>query len=335
MLNDTLLENLKTTNTVPPVIDVRDGFMPWNNVNLDSWFYICRCKTDKHDVSFLLHFIVMRAGGMEMVNTLFSVTDKKNGWYSSEDLYLPLKNQINVADNILTIDTGKARMSGNLEHIYLEATNSNCSMKLEVEPRGYVINNAGTGYFPILIMKENYQYTMPYFKTSGEMTIDGETFSAEGECWLDRQIDTFAAMANIDGGGMQAPGTWTWLGIKLNNQMSISIWDYTQPDGRNCCFASTMDEHGNQKVITIDSVVAKATDIWVSEKSGNKYPTHWTVDIPDMEMRLDIKAVPEGQEIIASQASMTRYEGESVVKGVYKGDVVNGSCCIELVGPWN
>ena len=333
MINDSLLSNMKSMNVgVPPIKTIEEMFNPVEGANLDSWFFIGRSKKDGHDLSFLLHFIIMTAGEGYSLNTLLTVMDKATGWHSAEDNYAPLTNQVRMEDGKLLVQTEKGSMSADLEQMHLTGRNKDCSVDVEVTPKGYVMNNGGSCYFPIMVMKENYHYSLPFFTMAGKLTLGGETYEVEGDCWLDRQTDMFKI--TMKDGAMDSPGQWTWLGIYLDNKTALSIWDYTDRDGRLSCFATVMGENGRQAVYTIDSIVAQAEEVWVGQ-SGNRYPTKWHVNIPELDLSLTVKAAKDEQEIVAQFAQMNRYEGESTVTGVMGGKNVTGSCCIELVGDWS
>ncbi len=334
MLNDSLLENMKTINPgVPPAVPITEALYPKKNANLDSWFFIGRTKANGHDLSFLFHFMLV--SGFEnnvFLNTVYSITDKTTGWYTSDDCFIPVTNHVQTNGDTFTIQSDKYAMTASLEQMHLSAKTKDSSIDVAVFPKGYVLNNGGSGYFPILIMKDNYQYSMPFFTMKGVIEIKGEKMEIEGDCWLDRQYDFFELP--VEDGRPLTPGNWTWLGISLDNKTALSIWDYTDANGQLNAFASILDSTGKQVVIAIDSIVAKADEIWISEKTNQHYPTHWLVDIPEFEIHLEVTAVIKEQEIIANIPSMNKYEGESIVKGTVRGEEVNGSCCIELLGLW-
>ncbi len=275
----------------------------------------------------------MREGDNEFLNTVFSVTDKNIGWFTSKDVFLPMDNNVKIKNEKLVIANEYCSMSADLNEMELTAKNEECSLKVTVEPKGYVLNNGGSGYFPILIMKENYHYSLPYFTMKGELVKDGQIIPLEGKCWLDRQIDNLYFKFDKNGQPL-SPGQWTWLGISIDDGPAISIWDYTDEGGHNNCFASILNRDGKQVVETIDSVIATATNVFVSDKTGQHYPTRFTVRIPASDMALDIVPATEAQEIISANPQLNKYEGQSIVKGTIAGKEVTGTCCVELVGNW-
>ncbi|MBQ9955204.1 MAG: hypothetical protein IJO87_07215 [Eggerthellaceae bacterium] len=335
MINNKLLHNLKVMNPgVPPVVGIEEAFLPQDGANLDSWFYIGRCKKDGRDLNFLLHFILIGADGMYGINTFFSCQNKVTGFFSEIDAFIPLDGHVGVEDGVLRIATHIGSVEGNMDAMHLKASNEGGSVDVVVQPRGFVVNNGGTGYYPILTLKDNFQFSMPYFTMSGTITIDGEEFEVVDEsCWLDRQYDWYEI--EFANGGVVCPGRWTWHGIMLENKTSLSVWDYTNANGITTSFATVMGADGVQSVYSIPSIVEKADEIWTSEATGNRYPTHWLVDIPQIEAKLEVTSIPQKQEIVAPIPTMCRYEGESIVTGTLNGEPVTGDCCVELMGDWS
>jgi len=43
----------------------------------------------------------------------------------------------------------------------------------------------------------------------------------------------------------------------------------------------------------------------------------------------------KAQEIVSSEAALTKYEGAAVVTGTYQGEPVTGQAYLELVGDWS
>ena len=56
--------------------------------------------------------------------------------------------------------------------------------------------------------------------------------------------------------------------------------------------------------------------------------------ILDFNVELTVKCEPKQQEIVSQMATLNKYEAESKVTGSYQGEVVQGTCCVELLGTW-
>ena len=67
--------------------------------------------------------------------------------------------------------------------------------------------------------------------------------------------------------------------------------------------------------------------------SGQNYPTHWIIEIPEVDARLDVTAVMKEQEIASK--FINKYEAVSRIKGTYKGKETTGYCYVELLGDFS
>jgi len=72
----------------------------------------------------------------------------------------------------------------------------------------------------------------------------------------------------------------------------------------------------------------------VSEKSGNRYPTRWSVRIPLLKAVLNVVPAPRQQEIVSVIPVLTKYEGASAVTGTVDGKPVKGFGYVEQYGSW-
>ena len=121
--------------------------------------------------------------------------------------------------------------------ISLTARLQNAAFDVEVLPVGDEIYNAGTGYFPLLTNKQNYQYSYPFMKMNGTITVQGKQYNIENDdLWYDRQWNSteFRALMNIKEYGPK----WLWHGIKPDNGMVLSIWELFPKDGSDYSFAA-------------------------------------------------------------------------------------------------
>lgn len=335
MKSKMLTENVKEKYKFVPAAFDPITCIKSQNTMVNSWFYIGRCKSEGHDLAFLLHFMCLSfkntAGIMDAV---VSVLDKTTGFYESSDVLIKTIQPVKIDGKSIEISLNKARMKGNLEEkIELSAELENASFKVEVKPVGPVIYNGGTGYFPLLQNKQNYQYSCPFMKMNGTITVGEKEYQVvDGELWYDRQWNTpdMKALMNIK----EYDPKWLWHGIRLDNDIVLSIWELFPKDGSDYCFATIMHKDGRQSVCYVKPLMELASEPWHSEVTGQNYPTKWKVIIPDFDADLTVTCVPKGQEIISEMETLNKYEAESLVEGTFDGEAVTGVACVEILGNW-
>lgn len=358
MTNKPLLENLnKKHNGVPAVFSV-EGTYPSDNNTMDSWFYVGACHADGHEFGFLYHLMalnptagqgVKNAGfgsDMSVLNSVFSVTDKTTGWYDSINTVSPLAGSMsNVKAGVLNVIAPSGAVYGDLNLTHVKATMDSAEIDIQVCPYGGVIFNSGSGQFPTFGNKENYQYSIPKSEISGKIMIQGKEYEiTHGNCWIDRQwcpeVGTIIGTASPDEGAanieqnMFTTNRWAWMGISLDNDVAISLWEFVNGDDSRNTFATIMNADGTQAVIPATSFVDDAEDIWVSPVTSQKYPTKWHLKVPMVKADLSVTCAPVEQEITSEMAFFNKYEAMSNIVGTYDGAAVKGTCIVELCGNW-
>jgi hypothetical protein len=314
------------TTGVSPLLDpVADlPYKPQYDVN--SWFAIGHLQSGDHVIDYLFHLMVLQTPGGRIMQSVVSVTDETTGWYHGADTIVPLA-QTDVPEDKLDLQVPGGRMVGDLNHLDLTAQLDGISVDVRLDVESGVLFNSGTGVFPLLGMKIH-QYSVPRFATTGTIVIEGETYQVEGVSWFDRQWqhqDTSTA-DDIH---------WTWMDINLDNGDAISLW--SAPDlssAQERAWATVLHADGTQTVTAAEPTVVSARDRWVSEESGQIYPTRWTVRIPTLDAEIEVVPTPRKQEIVSQVPLLHKYEGAGTMHGTYRGKQVTGFGYVELVGVW-
>ncbi|AUX44543.1 uncharacterized protein SOCE26_060070 [Sorangium cellulosum] len=81
------------------------------------------------------------------------------------------------------------------------------SLDVVLEPQGPVLNYNGTGEF-VLLGETNYEFAFPDMRTTGNLTIEGESLRVAGRSWLDRQWGWTSEMPSR---------RWTWMNLNSPN----------------------------------------------------------------------------------------------------------------------
>ena len=162
------------------------------------------------------------------------------------------------------------------------------------------------------------------------MTLDGKTYEIKGgRSWFDRQWQYESK--DFTGGKC----TWSWMDLNLDNGDFISLWDMNNFDtGVNNAWATVLHPDGTQSVCCVERLAVSASEYWSSDKSGQNYPTHYTVRIPELGAELEVSCRIKEQEIVSQMPFLHKYEGASTITGTYKGERVTGYCYVELLGDW-
>ncbi|WP_229398316.1 lipocalin family protein [Micromonospora okii] len=305
-----------------PAVDVVADLACKPRYTLNSWFVIGHFEADGHTLDYLVHMMALSIRGVVIgVDAAASVTDETTGWYGVRSNFHPFL-RAGVRSDRLLVRTPNCLIAGTFDDLRVRARIKGASIDVALRAVGHPLYNRGTGRFDMLGMDVR-QYSIPTMETTGRLVVDGREFTASGVSWFDRQWQKQP---------LGPPsGRWTWMDLNLSNGWRVSLWDAVGADGRTDAWVTVVDETGAHTVADLVPLAHGARDYWLSPHGGSRFPTRWLVGVPDLDMELTVESRPRGQTI---QGLSERYEGASTVRGVVRGERVDGYCYVEMVGDW-
>ena len=168
----------------------------------------------------------------------------------------------------------------------------------------------------------SYYWSLPRLRTSGTIRTAGATHEVQGESWFDHEWSTSAL----------APGAvgWDWFGLQLDDLRELMFFRIRDASS-SALFASgtLIDATGEGRRLGEDHARLKSLSWWRSPASGARYPSGWTLDLPEESLSLEVEPWIRDQELLLS---FTYWEGAVNVKGLSKGRSVGGRGFVELTG---
>lgn len=315
--------------TTAPLLNPYEDLSWKKDFDNNSWFAIGHFEREGRLLNYLFHVMILRSPkGDGIVQSVVSITDETTGWYCGDDLVTPL-NEAAIGDTVaLDIAVPNGRIFGTLDELWLRAQlgNGSGSIEMHLSVPGPAIFNGGTGIFVMLDMQVQ-QYSVPRMLSKGSITFEGIRHDVEGVSWFDRQwqMQNQAADNTLK---------WSWMDINLETGDAISVWSAPSTvGGKERAWATILHADGTQTVAFVEPGLG-ATNFWMSERSGARYPTRWTVRIPALDAVIDVSPSPREQEIVSVEPRFNKYEGASAMMGTWKGKPVKGFGYVELVGAW-
>jgi len=252
--------------------------------DVNSWFITGHFTAEGHTINCLYHVMVMASpDGKRIVQSVAAITDETTGWYGSGDIVIPYTGEGETANGVeYRFPNGDMKITP--QSIEAKATLKNGSLDLRLIPVSQTLYNGGSGIFPLLGMAIH-EYSVPAMKATGTITMDGKTYHVDGNGWFDRQWQD-----NPPAGS--PPTKWSWMGLRLDNGDSISLWSALDgATGKDRAWATVLQRDGSQSVVAVEPSLG-AADAWTSTESGNTYPTRWSVSIPALAMKLAVAPAP-------------------------------------------
>jgi len=287
----------------------------------ESWYVIAHVVAGGHRYHFLVHYLTSGDATHGVASSDVSITDETTGRYMRSELLLPARGGLSQAQGI-DIHTDNVSWTGDAAQMTLQAKLPEGQLEVTLRPRGPVLYNMGTGYFPMFADASygNYEYGLPAMETTGTLTIDGRALVLEGISWLDHQWGPLPDFTTARAG-------WTWLGVSLSNGSRISLWKTKY--NTTTTWATVLAPDGTH-VIAAATLTPSSAGTWTSPESHLTYPTHWTITIPGLATTLKVTAAASNQELLLP---MPRLEGAAAVTGTSEGRPVIGSSYVEVAGP--
>lgn len=233
----------------------------------------------------------------------------------------PIENgEFDVATGRLDISSSRAALSIDDDgDIRVTGTvTEDITFELTIRQTLPVVLNGGAASFPFGDGR-TWQYSLPALAVTGTLTTAGDTFAVEGRGWFDRQwcdlpLSKMAALS------------FTWMGLCLDNDDTLSIWDFTPSNPERGAFATIVHPNGTHEIVPVEPVERAASDRRAAT-SGNNYPGRWRVSVPSRAIELEVTHTE-----LFSRQSRPLYVGALSVTGSANGLPVSGYGFCDLVG---
>jgi predicted secreted hydrolase len=149
------------------------------------------------------------------------------------------------------------------------------------------------------------------------------SFEVAGDSWMDREWGTGALGAGVRG--------WDWLGVHLSDGRDLVLYRLRDADGRATAQSrvTLVAADGGTRSFGPDGFTLTPLEIWVSPRSGVRYPVSFRLEIPGQDLQLMVRALLADQEL---QLAVRYWEGAVSLEGTLGGVGIAGEGYLELTG---
>jgi predicted secreted hydrolase len=155
----------------------------------------------------------------------------------------------------------------------------------------------------------SYYYSLPQLQAVGQLSLDGQTLTVQGQAWLDHEWSQSLMHP-------QAVG-WDWIGMNLLDGSALTAFRLRTKAGAALWAGGSIRSAGasSPEIFGPDDVIFTPQRLWKSPSSGTSYPVDWSVQIrpaksnasaPVLE-RYTVKAVIDNQELDSRQSTGAIY----------------------------
>ncbi len=170
-------------------------------------------------------------------------------------------------------------------------------------------------------------YSFTRLATSGRLTIENEHFDVAGTSWMDHEFGSSDLGKDLIG--------WDWFSVQLEDESELMLYRLRRRDGSSDPESSgtAVFTDGRTRHLTITDVRIESSGTWTSPESKAVYPSKWRIEIPSLELALNIVPLLEDQELRTTRSTqITYWEGAVAVTGTKQGRSVKGHGYVELTG---
>ena len=169
----------------------------------------------------------------------------------------------------------------------------------------------------------SYYYSLTRLDSSGTVRIGDAAYQVSGLSWMDHEFSTSYLTEGQIG--------WDWFALQLDDGSELMLFQIRRADGSVEPLASGtfVAPDGSTRWLKRDDLSIVAGSTWRSPHTGATYPAAWRVQIPSLDLTLDIRPYLADQEL---QVSFRYWEGAVQLSGQRSGQAVRGSGYIEMTG---
>jgi predicted secreted hydrolase len=155
----------------------------------------------------------------------------------------------------------------------------------------------------------SYYYSFTRLPTTGELRIDQQRYSVEGESWMDREWSSSALGPDQTG--------WDWFALQLDDGRELMFYRLRDRQGGMHAFSrgSLVEADGRVHTLHPDQVTLTPVRHWRS-RDGVPYPVGWRLQVPARGLDLKVDALLDDQLM---DHSVRYWEGAVGVSGSHRG----------------
>jgi len=172
--------------------------------------------------------------------------------------------------------------------------------------------------------RASHYYSYTRLITTGQVQIGDDTFSVQGLSWYDHEWATNQLTAEQQG--------WDWFSLQFDDGSELMLFQIRTKDGGRDSFSGGTFIHadGTTTAVKDADFVLTPGRTWKSNASGANYPVTWKLEIKSLDLKLDISARLDSQELVLTPISY--WEGSIQADGTRGGRRVTALGYLEMTG---
>jgi predicted secreted hydrolase len=172
--------------------------------------------------------------------------------------------------------------------------------------------------------RASHYYSFTRLSSEGMLQIGGEEIRVSGFSWFDHEWASNQLTADQVG--------WDWFSLQFEDGTDLMLFQIrTKDGGRDPNSAGTfVDPQGVATPLAEADFTLEPVTTWSSPASNGRYPVGWRITIPQLQMRLDVSAALQDQELRLKP--IMYWEGSIRAHGSAGDKQIKGSGYLEMTG---
>jgi predicted secreted hydrolase len=256
----------------------------------------------------------------------FAITDNARGRFRyDQKIDLSPPDADVERDTGFSFDLGDWHMSGADGKDQLRAETVGYAVDLTLTSQKPPALHGDAGYIDYGEHGFTYYYSRTRIEIAGTLTVDGIDESVTGQAWFDHQWGDFT---------FYQEGGWDWYSVQLDDGTELML--YLIRDSNRELFAidgSWVEADGTVTVLHQRDFTLTPAGTWTSPATGATYPSGWTVELPAVDLHVELTPSMPDQELDTTVTTKVIYwEGEVTVSGTRSATLATGLGYVELTG---
>jgi predicted secreted hydrolase len=176
--------------------------------------------------------------------------------------------------------------------------------------------------------RASHYFSETRLQVTGSLAVNSEKRSVQGQAWMDHEFFTEQLAADQMG--------WDWLSLQLNDNSELMLFHIRRKDGSIDPFSSGtyVDAKGKALHLTDrEFQLSPSGEYWTSSATKGKYPIGWKIQIPELQLKLEIKTPLAAQELAGGSSFTPSYwEGAIDIAGERQASAISGEGYLEMTG---